>query len=134
MRYQQNKMRLFIPQQMKVHQRIELLRDSERTWRRTLSIAKRHKDGWYVGNTQCTPRSGVRTRQADTRHEDRYIYTLHRYIFLDAHAPRVGEMAWTNEATRQVLSILPDTRSRQPTSRPVGMSRLRYALTLFRIA
>ena len=48
----------------------------------------------------------------------------------------VGEMAWTNEAaaTRQVLSILSDTRSRQPTSKPVGVSHLHYALALFRVA
>lgn len=64
---------------------------------------------------------GIRVTEVD-------IYMLYMYIFLGAHALRVREMAWPNEAaTRQVLSILSDTRSCQPTSK---RSRCRVYVTL----
>lgn len=112
---------------MKLHQRIELLCDSERTWRSSL--------GRQASQSREHP---VYTEERRTNASRRYIYIYILYVYMYFWTPTrfgVGEMAWTNEAaTRQVLSILSDTRSRQPTSKPVGVSRLHYALALFRVA
>jgi len=121
-------MQLFIPQQMKIRQWIVSL---PRFGKNLTSATK-------TCGTSETP--GVHERGGQRHASQTHIYThthTHTHIILvyilGAHALCVGEMAWTNEAaTRQVLSILPDTRSRQPTSKPVGVSRLRYALALFR--
>lgn len=91
--------------------------DSERNL--TLSVVKCHKDRRYARNTRYIhlgttyERGGQRhASHGDYTYTQTHTHTLCMYTFLDAHALCVGEMAWTNEAaTRQVLSILPDTRS-----------------------